>query len=219
MDTLQIIDKINGFYSTSFSQLITITIAILGFSGIVLPIIIQFMQNRTFRIEQKFLQVQIDQEIKLATAELKTEISNLFTKEKETIQAQLKAELSLLKTSMENKFNVAQAGTFFIQAVNKNEKKQFAVAARDYAFAAEMFLKGLDDLNGQRAIKGLIEVALPKIDSSSFDSEPQLGSSIEDLLKLLGERNDNNRFQDTITSIKTGVSQAKKRNPTPRKPV
>ncbi len=40
MDTLQVLEKVNSFYTNSFSQLITITIAILAFSGIILPIVI-----------------------------------------------------------------------------------------------------------------------------------------------------------------------------------
>jgi hypothetical protein len=61
MDTLQIIDKVNSFYSNSFSQLMTLTIAFLGFAGILLPIVLQLIQSRSFRLEERSLQGFISQ--------------------------------------------------------------------------------------------------------------------------------------------------------------
>ena len=44
-DSLKILESVNAFYSQSFGQLINITVAVLAFAGIVLPILITLYQK------------------------------------------------------------------------------------------------------------------------------------------------------------------------------
>lgn len=50
-DSLKILEAVNSFYSQSFGQLMNITVAVLAFSGIVLPILITLYQKRLFKLE------------------------------------------------------------------------------------------------------------------------------------------------------------------------
>ena len=61
---IEIVDKVNSFYSGAFTQLITLTVAVLAFAGIILPILIQIIQSRTFRSEQESLKAHIDEQLK-----------------------------------------------------------------------------------------------------------------------------------------------------------
>jgi hypothetical protein len=41
---LELLEKLNSFYSTAFGHLMTITLAVFAFSGVILPIVFQFIQ-------------------------------------------------------------------------------------------------------------------------------------------------------------------------------
>jgi len=218
MDTLQLIDKVNSFYSNSFSQLITLTIAILGFSGVILPIVIQFIQTRIFRIEQKSVQSQISQEIQAARHELKKDIESDFAVEKANMKLLLDEQIKSVKQLIEEQSALSTGTSFFVQAKINLETKDYVQAATDYACAAKWLLIGKDDLNGQRAIDSLLNRCLPLLSSRSFDHGSDLENSIKILLKQLELRNENNRFYDAMKDITIGIANAKKRTSNPNKP-
>jgi len=213
MDTLQVIDKLHAFYSDAFSQLIILTIAIWAFSGVVLPIIIQLIQSRSSRVQQRSLEAHISQEVATARNELNTAIKQLFQTEKENLDSYLEEKTASLKASLQEEISVAKGGIFVLQAGNFFREKKYAQAARDYAYAADHFLHGKDDQNAQRTLTSLTDECIRLLDSSSFDKVPQIERAFDALLKLLEKRNENDRFTDTISSITVGLSRAKKRTP------
>jgi hypothetical protein len=98
MDPNQILEQVNAFYSTAFSQLVTITLIILGFGGVVLPLILQNMQIRSFRVERDNLKVQIKTEIE-------KEIKYKLEQESKKVIQQNAQELSGLFDSVERRLN------------------------------------------------------------------------------------------------------------------
>jgi hypothetical protein len=84
MTPIEIVDKVNSFYSGAFTQLITLTVAVLAFSGIILPVLIQLIQSRTFRSEQKNLESQISKQLSAVKTELLDEVEKKFESERAT---------------------------------------------------------------------------------------------------------------------------------------
>ena len=213
MDPIEILDKVNSFYSTAFSQLLTITIAILGFGGVVLPIILQIIQSRSFRVEQKSLENHITNEINERMKGIKAEMEKQFQEEKEKINESFKSEIEAINKKLAEQTLLARAGTFFLQGANYISRENYSQAACDYGYAAEMFLSGKDEINGQRALRSLIENCLPKLNSVSFEIILNLDDSIDTLIKTLTEKNENGRFMDTINTINNLRKLAKKKTP------
>jgi len=213
MDPLQILEKVNSFYSSAFSQLLTVTVIIFGFSGVILPIIWQIIQYRSFRTERKTLKSKITTDISTTTTNLKSEISDQFQKEKEQLGAYLKTEVETMNKILAEKISAAKAGTFYLQGGKNLDKKDYAAAACDFSSAANSFLIGQDERNGLKALEALVKVCIPELDSSSFENQPDLDAEIEQLLEILASRNDYGRFTDTIKSITIGRTKAKKRSP------
>ena len=48
-ETLQILEKVNAYYSSSFTTLMTWTIALIGLIGVVVPLVFQVFQYFIFR--------------------------------------------------------------------------------------------------------------------------------------------------------------------------
>lgn len=63
MDPIEILEKVNAFYSEAFNKLITITALIIGFGGFILPIIFQYFQSLSLKREREILKSQILDEV------------------------------------------------------------------------------------------------------------------------------------------------------------
>lgn len=214
-DTLEIINKVNSFYAGSFSNLLTLTLAILGFSGVLLPIILQIIQTRTLRVEQKALQSQIAADVGAAKATLQAELESLFTKEREDLLKTIKQETDLLNTRFSEQLAGARGKSFFLQAVGYQEKGHDAAAAADFAYAAVQMFEGKEESNAQRAIRRLL-TSMPKVDRTDFEVEGTLlKENLDELVKTLEANNTNDRYGDTISDVKQAVKSAMARQPLP----
>lgn len=54
-ETLIVLEKLNQFYSSSFSQLVNMTIGLLAFVGVIIPVLIGLYQNKQFKQEQSHI--------------------------------------------------------------------------------------------------------------------------------------------------------------------
>src|ERR1700690_2125951 len=176
-DPLTILIAVNSFYTNAFSELLTITIVILGFGGVILPIILQYLQSRSFQNERKSLDSQIAAEINNRKQELKSDLENQFQTEKDELSKYLHEELETLKTIIGKEVAVAKAGVFMLQGRQDLEDKNFADAACDYASAIQFYLLGEDEVNGQRALVGLKDICVPQLNIQNFETVDNLDSS------------------------------------------
>jgi hypothetical protein len=212
MDPLQVLEKVNSFYSNAFSQLLTLTIAVLAVAGVILPIVVQIIQTRTFRTEQKSLQTQISTELGAVRSELLAVIEGKFETEKGSFKKLLDEHKATIDAKLNEQVLVAKGGTFFVQGKLLLNQNDYDAAAADYVTAARFLLEGQDDMNGQRALNILERNCLPQLNRESFEKDDlELDELFQGLLEILEEKNMNSRFSDTIGSIRSGLSKAKKR--------
>lgn len=211
MDTLQLLDKVHGFYTDSFTLLMTLTVTILVIIGGIMPFILQAIQARNFRSEKESLESRIKVEIQNAKIEMQSDLDQNFAVEKSTIRDLLKNESLLIKQLMEEQNAVLEGGIFFVQASIFCRENNFAMAGSDFAQAADLCFKGNNELNGQRALRRFIKECLPKLQSSDFDNIPTLQEAVNRLLERLKGKNKNSRFSDDILIINMGMIDAKKR--------
>ena len=141
----------------------------------------------------------------------KSDIEEMFAKEKEKTQEFLDKEIESLKKLMEQKFSVARAGIFFLQASSSYEQKVYALAASNFAHSARKYFEGNSERTGQRAIRRLINDCLGELNEADFEAIPELDEQIDSLVDKLSELNEFGRFRNDIDKIKTGVAKAKKK--------
>lgn len=214
MDPLLILEQVNAFYSNAFSHLLTTTLIILGFGSVVLPLVFQSLQFRSFREERENLKSQINHEIK---KELDSEIKNLFQIERENIQKQLEEELLRIKNQQEEQALGIKGGTFFLQANSLIDKKQYFDAAENYVFASKLLIQGKDEMNGQRTLKILTDDCMPKLTKNDFEDNPDFNKTVDDLLKTLSDLNENGRYSDSMRDITIGRTKAMIKEPVIKK--
>jgi hypothetical protein len=212
VESLEVLEKVNSFYSTAFGHLVTITLAVLAFSGVILPIIFQLIQARISRTEAKALQDQIVRGISAARTELLGDIEKKFGEERALFEEQLEDKLGVLDRKLGEQGSAVKGGVFFVQGKTNVSQGNADEAARDFGYATALCLRGKDEFNGQRALNMPISF-LPKLDANSFDKISDLDKSFDEALEVLNKMNVNSRFQDVIRKITSGREAAKKREP------
>ena len=210
-DSLSIIDKVNAFYSGAFSQLMTLTIAILGFAGVVIPLLIQFLQSRSFRIERDSLRDFVRQEVSLARAQLLTDLEADFGERSKNIQQQILLEIDSKFHKLRKELQVAKAGLFHLQGNSRMAESIYVLAIQDYCIAAEGFITAEDERNAQTVLRLIGTNCLPEINKDDFELPIQFGKKLEDLLTFLKAHNENGRYGIFIDEITTGLALARKR--------
>jgi len=198
MDPLQILAQVNAFYSNAFSHLQWITIAILGFGGVFLPVLLQYLQFRSFQQERDYLKKQIKNEIQI---ELDSAIKELFQTERDNFQKQIEEQFKKIKTQQEEQTLAIKGIAFFLQGNFEFDKKLYSIAANDFAIASEILLRGKDELNCRRTLDLLISECFPELKKEDFEDFPDLDTSIDKLLDTLKLFDENGRYNDYIRSI------------------
>src|SRR2546429_5366367 len=87
-DTLTILEKINTFYSAAWTQLVVYTTILLAIVGGLIPLLINYYQNRKFKIEQETL---------------KREQQNSLAHLKQEMLSSLKADLDAAAVEIEKR--------------------------------------------------------------------------------------------------------------------
>ncbi len=203
-ETLEILEKIDTFYSNSFGTLVTLTFSILAFAGILIPILIAYIQNRQVKHETLLLIKKIEDESLQQAKENENKINALLEKERKKIESQLLK----LEDDLNKKLSNSEAGLFHIQAQHHRDKEFYALATVDYCTAAEGYIDGNDELNLGRVLYALKSECIEKLTATDFKTSDKLLDSINELVEKLSSQNTNGRHYDTISEIKRKLSQA-----------
>lgn len=201
---LEVLNAVNTFYSQSFSQLITITVAVLAFVGVVMPILFSMYQKRLFKIEHK----EIEHKLRITIeSEFEEKMAQLNKQRLEELQAQ-KDEFNVLKNNLDRKFNKLEGALLHVQAVNSNGTVS---AYRDFMDSAISYIYGHENLNLRRVMNQIIEDCLPKISVSDFEYATELEGMHNKLLSDLKNYNTDEHYDDLILNLEREFSLARKR--------
>ena len=111
-DSLKILESVNAFYSQSFGQLINITVAVLAFAGIVLPILITLYQKRLFKLEHQAIQNSLATEMESRLEEGIKEIKAEY----EQKEAEFEDKISKMKESLKKDLDATKGGICHVHA-------------------------------------------------------------------------------------------------------
>ncbi|WP_462172221.1 hypothetical protein [Pseudoalteromonas xiamenensis] len=187
---LEILEKVNSFYSASFSQLLTITLGLVAFIGVFVPVLTTYYQNRNIKIEKENLEEFINNKLESIKLEVTKEIRD-----------ELLNDLSEFEDKQKSQIEKVIAGVFYVQA-NAQLNKGFYKNAADSLFSAIVSsIKGKDELNLLRAFKLLIDRAIPNITQKEEPDFVALEERIESIEKELAPLNANGRYSDTIRDL------------------
>ena len=207
-DSLKILETVNNFYTQSFSQLINITVAVLVFAGIVLPILITFYQKRLFQLEheaiEKSLNKKMKEELNNAVAKIKSEY--------EEKEAEFESKITEMKEELHIEIDKAHGGISHVQGCNMLEQNDYFAAFDSFISACTSYIKAKDNLNLRRVTSTISTLCLPNMNSKSIEYNEDTFCRFEKLLDKLSKYDIDGAFTDQLRNLRREFSQCKKRN-------
>ncbi|WP_160061820.1 hypothetical protein [Psychromonas sp. L1A2] len=207
-DSLKILETVNNFYSQSFGHLITITVAVLAFSGIILPILVTIYQKRLFKLEHEVIENSLIEkmkaELEIAVKEIKAEYD-----EKEKI---LKSKLSEMEDELNRKFDNAKGGICHVQGCSNFDQQRWFSAFESFVNASIFFIKGKDNLNLRRVTNMINENCLPNLNANDIEHNIDTFNCFEKFLEDFATYDSDDVFTDQINSLRYQFYQCKNRN-------
>lgn len=211
-ETLEILEKINTFYSAAFGQLVTYTIGVLAFVGILIPCAISILQSRQFTRDQKAHLDHISSEIEKAKTVLNEQLQadvNALTK---TFETQLALQEQSFTKQIKLTENSLKGRTSHLQALAHCDifEHQYGVMSAIWAMRSYAIAK--DESNLLRASEILLS-AFPRLNKKDLAELNDLERELEALFGYLDELNTTGRYSDMIIEIKKGYRNSQAREP------
>ncbi|HLO69831.1 MAG TPA: hypothetical protein VK167_03125 [Flavipsychrobacter sp.] len=177
---LDVLDKVNTFYTSSWDRLIiTVSIAF-GIVGIIIPLIIQWYQRKTLQLSEDNLQALIISEIDKAKEELKSE----FTKRLEEV-------IHTYDTKIEDVISETYARTYHLQARINFDSENYVRSFVDIMDACNYYPKTEHNEQIKVILRTIDELILSKVKSEELKSlNDEDKSTIQDTLGTLVKMDD-----------------------------
>lgn len=207
-----IANNINSLYSNAISQLTAYTLSVVALVGILIPVIVTLIQWKSLKTEKENLERHIAEETTNAKSIIRDELLAELKRLVETEEGNLLSRVETKFQVLENKLECADAASFHIQGNSQLGKKFHDLAAQDFCYATERYMRGGDELNGQRTLKSLIGSCLPEINKDEYE-QAELDEKIDRVVEVLKEMNQNNRYDDHIIDLQRERKAAKNRAP------
>jgi hypothetical protein len=215
---LEVLEKVHAFYNDAFSQLVTYTLGLMGFVGIIIPFVSNWLQSRTLRAEKE----NLEEKIRLGIAEAREELEKANQEQAEKTALKLKVSLESTLASktkeIDEKIYCLEAATFHIQGNAILARHHFALAACNFCDASINYLLGKDEGNAQRTLNLLVHDCFPEVNKEDYEKEYLgLEEKLKSLLNTLESNDENGRYRDTIVTIKGELRESQSRMPKAKK--
>jgi len=202
-DTLQILEKVNAFYNSAWSQLVFNMTIMLAIVGGLIPVLITMYQNRKFKIEQEAVKKRQAESLEQLKADVLL-----------ALKEDLKVSSAEIEKRLNEKVATLLAGTtakiLHLQGNGNRTANLYAPAARDYARAATHFLKANEEGNLRGAVGNIVK-CLPFLDSEQMENTEFLAEYLNDLVTALENGNTNDRFLHDLLALRRETKAARVR--------
>lgn len=198
-ETLRILDSVHSFYSHSFDQLMVVTIAVLTFAGVAMPILISLYQKKLLKIEQEevkaLLKADLEKHMQEAISSMKTEFDSAI----------LALEIKHEKQSAKSHGAIlhVQGGVYLSQ-------NNFVSAFERFTGAGYFYIKADSEANLKRVITQM-KICLGSLNKDQIEHVEDVLKSYNDFMESVEVFNTNDRYTDDIYSIKAAYKTAMSR--------
>lgn len=207
MNPMELLSAVNQFYDQAFNRLLVITFGIIAFIGVLVPLVVGWVQLRSLRNEKGAILGELKKEIDSERALIKESIETSVREEMRGLQLTLEARIELLSNDLQKTSAIAEARSFHLQGMSALASKSHIDAIEDFVRAAVEYIKGENEANAQRCMNLIVDNCLPAADGVQY-SEKNIAMHCETLLKKLDEENTNGRYANYIQKIEYQMRRA-----------
>lgn len=205
-DTLAILESVNSFYSQSFSHLISITLAVLAFSGVVLPVLFGLYQKRLFKLDHKEIEASLSKRMYEILQDSVNSIDEKIAIKEKLLEEKLKLAVSKAQQDIDR----VSGGLSHVQGNKYLSEKNYIFALESFIGASFSYIDSSDDRNLQRVLRLMTEDCFPNLNADHIEHHPAVFRSYIEAVDKLKKYNKNRIYSDQIEDIERAYLKAKK---------
>jgi hypothetical protein len=198
---IEIVDKVRQFYTDAWNMLILYVTILIAIVGVVIPLIIQRYQNRTFRLEEEKLK---DNLIK----ENKATIEKAINERAADLQKQMDENMERITASLKQEMARSLTGALMVQTSFLWTEKRYLDALESGLSAIKSALQSGNQANVQRALRNVTRDILPNISKQQYEQQPYIKEKIEDTFKTLEAENTDGRYTNYIRDLQNAYKKS-----------
>lgn len=206
-ETLNIVNKIDQMYANSFSALITVTIAILTFSGVILPIVTGIIQKRMFKVEHKEIKSLVMEELREEVESFKKVV---LEENKKSLRS-IRKELRQLEVELNKRVSASVGGCYHIQTLVSLRDEDYLESTFSISRALIYHIDAENEFPIKRAASIMVEDCLPNLHRVDLEKHSHVKDELETALRDLTSFNKSGRYVDDINNIKASLYEAMER--------
>jgi len=192
-DSLELLNKLDGFYNNSWSRLLIFVTLSFAIVGIVIPVLIQWYQKKELKLSEDRLKAEIKSEMEAVISSIENSFSETINKAKIEINNNAQKEYEII-------YDKIQAAGHHVQAIIFADKAPMMTVS-EAILATVLHLKVKDYYNATNSLtivhdyirlctKSSIEERLTKVNTSfsremedivKYDYKRSLRSQIEEI--------------------------------------
>ncbi|MFA0662455.1 hypothetical protein AB4619_25535 [Vibrio splendidus] len=198
--SLELLEKVNSFYSDSFNQLITLTICLIAFIGVFVPLLFGYYQNRKSKLDIEALELKIVQTVADAQVELL-----------EHIKHEIDASLKTLSDDNDIKIKSLYASIYHVQANTLINSGRYKDGGNSLITAIQSAIEAKDELNLGRQLNSLTNSVLPNLTLEEQPNIEAMENIVDKIEAHITDLNENGRYADAIRDLRIATKTAKQR--------
>ena len=201
-DLLDIVTKVQSFYDAAWTRLvwvIGVAIVFVGIVGAVMPLIIQWIQGRTFHNETRKIEDEAEKRLAETVKQLEKKI-----------EERMAAATFEIRRVADRSFGM----THMVQARLAGLNKIWGRSLGGYAVAANALLDAHDYDNFNRCIESIRSIfSKDSVNKSEFQGEEEesINASLKALITNLSDKKHEERYDRLVEEIKVLWDAAKER--------
>jgi hypothetical protein len=204
---LELLEKLNSFYSGAFSQLVTYTVGLIALLGVVTPLVIQFFQRRSNQSVQDAMMTHIQDSIECGIKQLEDKYIQI----KDRLELVISEKITIHSNEEAKIYSQLDGKIYHLQGLLNINEKNYALATTSFILAAGNYIKCGDDFGISRMLRLITDQCAGKLKQSDFENEiVGLTEKIDSFFELVSSQCDG-RYGDQLVLLKAALAKAKKR--------
>ncbi|MFW5408121.1 hypothetical protein B7L51_005755 [Pectobacterium brasiliense] len=212
-DALEILEKVDSFYSKSFGSLLTLIISMIGFVGFFIPLGISYYQSRLLKKQNINLRRSIDNDVVIKLSELKHSLYDYNKNEMLKLEVDLKGVIKGIES--QNKIEIRKLRAESLARINHlsaatcHLNRDFDTGAVFYLNAGLNYIQCEDHRGLKTVINSLLKDVFANIPSD--DVNTLLDGAYDKFMKKLSSFDVELIYHNDIVELESAWRGFKKR--------
>jgi hypothetical protein len=189
---IDLINKVDSFYESAWSKLIFSASTAFAIIGIIVPVVIQFYQNKALKANE----AELKRDFLNMSSELKNELQQFISEKFESERKEMNIKLGELNAKF-------KGSVFHLQGTDQFSKGNYDEATKNFIIASRSYVICKDYVNLQQLLYAIADDCLLHFDKKTFDNFKIVNDfDLEEFIKYLYEANENGSISIHIQNLK-----------------